>query len=123
MSELTSYKGDVTIPVYGTIADAEVYLKSEVDKEIAELEESHKKEVGQLLMEIVELKDKRRWRKFPEEKPEWGEEVLVVDDESKQYIVRFSHDMKWISWGKMNTYESENVKYWMPLPSAPKEAK
>lgn len=99
------------------------YLKSEVDKEIAELEESHKKEVGQLLMEIVELKDKRRWRKFPEEKPEWGEEVLVVDDESKQYIVRFSHDMKWISWGKMNTCESENVKYLMPLPSAPKEAK
>ena len=63
------------------------------------------------------------WRKFPEEKPKWGEEVLVVDDESKQYIVRFSHDMKWISWGKMNTCESENVKYWMPLPSAPKEAK
>lgn len=97
------------------------YLKSEVDKEIAELEESHKKEVGQLLMEIVELKDKRRWRKFPEEKPEWGEEVLVVDDESKQYIVRFSHDMKWISWGKMNTCESDCVAYWMPLQSAPKE--
>ena len=113
----------IEIPGIGTIESADLYLKSEVDKEIAELEESHKKEVGQLLMEIVELKDKRRWRKFPEEKPEWGEEVLVVDDESKQYIVRFSHDMKWISWGKMNTYESENVKYWMPLPSAPKEAK
>lgn len=33
-----------------------VYLKSEVDKVIADLEESHKKEVEQLLMEIVELK-------------------------------------------------------------------
>ena len=100
-----------------------VYKESEADKVIADLEESHKMEVEQLLMEIVELKDKRRWRKFPEEKPEWGKEVLVVDDERKQYIVRFSHDMKWISWGKMNTCESENVKYWMPLPTAPKEAK
>lgn len=102
---------------------SQVYLKSEADKVIADLEESHKREVGQLLMEIVELKKERRWRKFPDEKPKWGEEVLVVDDESKHYIVRFSHDMKWISWGKMNTCESENVKYWMPLPSAPKEAK
>jgi hypothetical protein len=32
------------------------YLKSEADKVIADLEESHKKEVGQLLMKIVELK-------------------------------------------------------------------
>ena len=49
--------------------------------------------------------------------------AVVVDDESKQYIVRFSHDMKWISWGKMNTCESNCVKYWMPLPKAPKDAK
>ena len=32
------------------------YLKSEADKVIADLEESHKKEVGQLLIEIVRLK-------------------------------------------------------------------
>ena len=35
--ELKAYKGDVTIPVYGTIADAEVYLKKDVDAAIAEL--------------------------------------------------------------------------------------
>ena len=35
--ELKAYKGDVTIPVYGTIADAEVYLKDKVDAAIAEL--------------------------------------------------------------------------------------
>ena len=34
----------------------QVYLKSEADKVIADLEESHKMEVEQLLMEIVELK-------------------------------------------------------------------
>lgn len=32
-----------------------VYLKFEADKVIAELEESHKKEVGQLLMKIAGL--------------------------------------------------------------------
>lgn len=88
------------------------YPKSEADKVIEEKDK-----------EIAELKEERRWRKFPDEKPKWGEEVIVVDDESRQYIVRFSHDMKWISWGKMNTCESKYVKYWMPLPSAPKEEK
>ena len=58
MSKLKAYKGDVAIPVYGTIADAEVYLKSEADKVISDLEESHKMEVEQLLLEIVELKQK-----------------------------------------------------------------
>ena len=56
MSELVAHKADVTIPIYGTISDAEVYLKSEADKVIADLEENHKKEVGQLLIEIAELK-------------------------------------------------------------------
>ena len=37
----------------------DVYLKSEADKVIADLKESHKKEVGQLLIEIAELKKKR----------------------------------------------------------------
>lgn len=36
MSELVAHKADVTIPVYGTIADAEVYLKEKADKVIAE---------------------------------------------------------------------------------------
>lgn len=35
--ELNAYKADVYIPVYGSIADAKVYLKSEADKVIAEL--------------------------------------------------------------------------------------
>ena len=47
MSELTAYKGDVYIPVYGSIADAQVYLKSDADKVIAEKD-----------AEITELKQK-----------------------------------------------------------------
>lgn len=37
--ELKAYKGDVYIPVYGSIADAEVYLKKDVDAAIAELKD------------------------------------------------------------------------------------
>jgi hypothetical protein len=82
-----------------------VVNKSEADKVIAELEEE------------------RRWRKFPEEKPEWGKEVLVIDDAGDFHIVRFSHDFKWVSWGKMNTCESDCVTYWMPLPKVPEAEK
>ena len=37
-------------------SDEKFYLQSEADKFISDLEESHKKEVGQLLMKIAELK-------------------------------------------------------------------
>ena len=40
----------------GELHFSHVYLKSDVDKVIADLEESHKMEVEQLLMEISKLK-------------------------------------------------------------------
>lgn len=42
------------------LCDTLYYRKSEADKVIEELEESHKMEVEQLLMEIVELKTKNK---------------------------------------------------------------
>lgn len=39
MIELKAYKGDVYIPVYGSIADAEVYLKKDADAAIEELKQ------------------------------------------------------------------------------------
>ena len=53
MNELESYSAHIF--EMGCM-DQRVYLKSEADKVIADLEESHKKEVEQLLMEIVKLK-------------------------------------------------------------------
>lgn len=44
----------------GNIDCTRVYIKQDVDKVIEELEESHKMEVEQLLMEIVELKSGNR---------------------------------------------------------------
>jgi len=51
MSELNVYHHELRPNEY-----AEFYLKYEADKAIAELKESHKMEVEQLLMEIVGLK-------------------------------------------------------------------
>lgn len=56
MSELVAHKADVTIPVYGTIADAEVYLKYEADKVIAEKD----KEIAELKSEITDLRDDKK---------------------------------------------------------------
>ena len=63
MSELKAVHAFDVYEAYTKTGDddaAQVYLKSEADKVIAELEESHKKEVEQLLMEIVELKEKHK---------------------------------------------------------------
>jgi hypothetical protein len=101
-----------------------VYLKREADKVIADLEESHKKEVGQLLMEIVGLKEERRWRKFPDEKP--TEEMEGMD-----FIVSngFFHReiSEWRGYWNNDPFcgdrHCDEVKYWRPLPSDPKEGK
>ena len=126
MSELkTRFIDDTYVEYYNTGKHdlAQIYLKSEADKVIADLEESHKKEVEQLLMEIAKLKEAQRWRKFPDEKPEWGKEVLVLADDGDIRRVRFSCDYKWISWGNMRTCESSCITHWMPEPKAPEEAK
>lgn len=62
-------------------------------------------------------------RTFPDEKPEWGKEVLVLADDGDIRKVRFSCDYKWISWGNMRTCESSCITHWMPEPKAPEEAK
>lgn len=57
--ELKAYKGDVTIPVYGTIADAEVYLKEDADDVIAEL-----KSENEFVKERLEEQEKTfKWHK------------------------------------------------------------
>ena len=77
MSEL---KAKHVVDVYDEYSDnptneTQVYLKSEADKVIADLEESHKMEVEQLLIEIEELKEtlknSRNARKY------WRKEYLI----------------------------------------------
>lgn len=64
----------------------EVYDKSEADKVIDELEESHKKEVEQLLIEIVELKEKH--------KTEVKELLCLIRDKDNNFNRAFDSEEK-----------------------------
>lgn len=96
------------------------YPKSEADKAIADLEESHKMEVEQLLMEIVKLKEERRWRKFSEEKPKEKQWILVFVENPSEYGT-YIELRRWDTTCKFDVEDQELYTKWKPLPSAPKE--
>ena len=99
------------------------YEKSEADKWIAYLEESHKMEVEQLLMEIAELEEERRWRKCSEELPKDGAEVLAADGD-EIWLCRKDTICDGSPWFQPDGLpQIEGVTHWRPLPSAPKEDK
>mgnify|MGYP003431605349 CR=1 FL=1 len=59
------------------LCDTLYYRKSEADKLLAELEESHKMEVEQLLMEIVELKtEKKRLKEIKDKYSSCAEKAI-----------------------------------------------
>ena len=107
------------------------YLKSEADKFIADLEESHKKEVEQLLMEIVGLKEtlnnSRNARKY------WRKEYLIEYKEClHQKFKRCLALARWC-WGvkELNRYGDQDYmdfaekwrKRWLKIAEKFKEAK
>lgn len=61
MSELKVYEEMENYVGYDDDTPTEMYAKSDADKAIADLEENHKKEVGQLLIEIAELKKEKEY--------------------------------------------------------------
>lgn len=65
--------------------------------------------------EIAELKEERRWRKFPDEKPEHNGIYIVLLGEHTRTLDAYDTDK-----GKFRTYMPTA---WMPLQSAPKEEK
>jgi hypothetical protein len=80
---------------------------------------------------IAELKEERRWKKFPDEKPEKGQKVLFrakyKTDNIRTWIGEFRNvdfDVFYASapgWGC--EFLPNEIFGWMPLPSAPKEEK
>ena len=96
-----------------------VYLKREADKVIADLEESHKKEVEQLLIEIAELKEAQRWRKYSEEKPRSDGNYIICGSSGYRNADRFTECKD--GRGMDFSFYSYGVKYWMPMPPVPEE--
>ena len=74
----------------------EVYIKSEADKVIADLEESHKMEVEQLLIEIVKLKE--------------GAKNLILDNYLKDKEIRRHKYKRCLDKAKWCEAEVRNIR-------------
>ena len=113
-----------TLDVWEDMSMYEPLVKaSDVDAAIDELKTEHHKERHEYIKMIAELKEERRWRKLPDEKPGNGQEVLVwlTAGGPKGFVLTSRYiDSQW--------YYCEDPQgckpsHWMPLPSAPNEAK
>jgi hypothetical protein len=101
-----------------------VYSKSDVDTAIEEKDRTIEFAKALTLKdieiikkkdkEIEELKDKLRWRKFPDEKPNEDTKFIVVNEKGFIQCCYYSPILKEFQ---------IPVTYWMPLPSDPNEVK
>ena len=94
---------------------------AELEKEVERLQRYHDAEATKWLAENQKLKEKRRWRKFPEEKPSEemeGEDFLVSNG---YYSVVCEWRGYWNNDPFCGDRHCDEVKYWSPLPSEPKE--
>lgn len=90
--------------------ETEFYLKSEVDKIIAEKDR-----------EIARLKEAQRWRKYSEEKPKSDGYYIICGSSGFRNADRFMQCKD--GRGMDFSFYSYGVEYWMPMPAAPKEEK
>lgn len=83
MSELKAYKGDIYIPVYGSIADAEVYLKKEVDEAIAELKKKLEDVQASMHADVVDanMENRRLRRALYKACANWADVVAFEETE------------------------------------------
>lgn len=142
MSELKArFIDDTYVEYYNTGKHelAQIYLKSETDKLLAELEESHKREVEQLLMEIVELKkacnDKDDWclHTLKENRHSNYKRCLAMTKEWRSYAAFCGIQSSWHNnrgfgktaekWTWKECHAWRCVKRWMELAKKFKETK
>lgn len=99
MTELKAY----IAPTPDGTGLADYYLKSEADKVTAELEESHKMEVEQLLMEIVKLKEELKAKLESVQATAYAESVDAGMENRK---------LKRALWLARASEASKEVNYW-----------
>lgn len=140
MSELKAYEGDC-------ILDEEVYLKSEADKVIADLQAkvtlasladdcsnlcnkrcnycsallNERKLIAEKDKKIAELEEAQRWRKYSEEKPSSDGYYIICGSSGFRNSDRFMECKD--GRGMDFSFYSCGVKYWMPMPELPNELK
>ena len=99
------------------IGEGEYYTKTDADNVLAE-KDAETTQLQAMLEErnkqVGELKEERRWRKFPDEKPEYNGIFIVLIGKRARTLDAYDANK-----GKFQTYRPTA---WMPLPSAPKES-
>ena len=117
----------------GNVLDGVVRLKeriAELEKENAELKEqyrdmdvTHTVHIAKMNGYIHHLEEERRWRKFPDEKPEKREVVFVrMSDGFYRIAMYLARGLGW-DIGDGAHHKSEEVTHWMPLPKTLEEDK
>lgn len=128
MSKLqTRFIDDTYLEYYNTGNHdlARIYLKSDADKVIAELERmdtEHTLQIVKMNDYISHLEEERRWRKFSEEKPKEKQWILVFVENPSKYGT-YIELRRWDIACKFDVENQELYTKWMPLPPAPKEEK
>lgn len=93
-------------------------LKSRI-AELERMDTEHTVQIAKMNALIEELEESQRWRKFSEEKPSEEGYYLICGSSGFRTADKWTYckDRQ-----KMDfSFYSYGVKYWMPLPSAPKE--
>jgi len=106
------------------------YLKSEVDEAIAELKAKLEDVQASAYAESVDsgmenrrLKEERRWRKCSDEMPSADEGYFIILWEDKFPDIGYIGAEDDVIETIRDRGEGHSVEWWMPIPSAPKEAK
>lgn len=120
--ELHHLHTDGPKPLYKKIAaDEYKRLKARI-AELERMDTEHTLQIAKMNGYIHHLEEERRWRKYPEEKPSEemeGEDFLVSNG---YYSVVCEWRVYWNNDPFCGDKNCDVVKFWMPMPSAPKEA-
>lgn len=66
--------------------------------------------------------DAVRWFSVEEERPDYGQIVIVRLLDGEAHQARLQKDDMWDEWGLLNQdLDYESVSHWMPLPPAPED--
>lgn len=116
MKDYPLHPGQTSMPPQFVQIPLENY--DSISKELEELRK-HEVEWDLAKARIKELESERRWRKFPEERPEKDAWCLVYHEgeiDSDHYTDDCNNHYRFVIYGN-------DVTHWMPLPKRPEDAK
>ena len=101
--------------------DDELTLLKARIAELERMDTEHTLQIAKMNGYIHHLEEERRWRKFPDEKPEeWATVAVRMSDGFYDLAVYLSNGQGW-DIGDGLYHKSEEVTHWVPLPTEPTE--